>query len=221
MTDLTFKLTRIGVTGVLAGAVAAALVLPGGATRAPVKPVPTNFWSAFSLAAANADAIYLQVSGFTGGESDEQHLNYVTANTVDSGVTNNGQPGGSKGGGGAGKAVPQQLVVTKPVDQFTPQFNHATSRVQLLRNVTLSMSQTGAGDTPYDSFQISADNVIVQLDHVAFSTGQDSVETVRMGFTKLTWTYQHQDDGGTTQFTSCWDFAANRDCTPRPPTPGP
>jgi type VI secretion system Hcp family effector len=214
MTTLSFRLTRVAVSAILAGGVTAALVLPGASPLRPAPTPPTDFWTAFSLASAQADSIYLEVDGFTGGDStSDRHPNISTATQVDSGVNNTTNPltsGG--GGGGTAKSVPQQLVVTKGVDAYTPQFNHAASAANHLRSVTLHMSK---GTDTFDFFQIDAADVFIQGEHVQLATGKDAVELVRMAFTKIQWTYRAQNGTGVIDSTaSCWDFKANKDCTP-------
>jgi type VI secretion system secreted protein Hcp len=213
MSTISLRLTRIAVSAVLAGGVAAALVLPSGgvAARLPVTTPPTDFWTAFSLASAQADTIYFVVDGFTGDSTSEAHPNAVTATQVDSGVNNSTNPL-SGTGGGAAKPVPQQLIVTKGIDIYTPQLNRAANQGARLPNVSLFMSK--AGETPTDFFEIDATDAVIQAQHVQVATGKDSAELVKFAYTKIRWTYYAQNsDGGTVPKSSCWDFKTNKDCT--------
>lgn len=214
MSTIAFKLTRVAVTGVLAGGLAAALVLPAGDARSPVRQLPTDFWSAFALAASDGANLYLSVNGFVGGGSTSAaHPRVSTASSVDSGVTNNGITKG--GGGGTGKTTPEQIVITKPIDAYTVQFDRAASQLRRISGLQIFLTREGSDTSPLDVFEIDASNVVVTSDSVRVEQGGSAVETVKVNFTQLTWTVRTRDEqGGVRSASYCFDFAASRTCPP-------
>jgi type VI protein secretion system component Hcp len=157
----------------------------------------------FRLAAANPTAIYLDVSGFTGGESTaEVHPGLGEALSVASGLAGNG----------ASKATASSIAITRYVDSYTTQFE--TRLVKGTNTKTVTIYLTRDVSVPIDVAKYVLTDVRVRSDQLSFNSDGAGTEHVTLDARKiaLTYTVQKQDGSAGTPRTFCWDFAANAAC---------
>ena len=154
------------------------------------------------LAAVQTNDIYLEVTGFTGGESTaSKHSGLSTVIGVTSGVTRSSP---------TAKAIAESFIITKPIDAYTIQFAKAVNTGIHLATVRIFF--TTPGQAPIDKFVYTLSDVVVMRSAQSFKDG-DSTETVRLFFNRISMVYRKQNTTGTvTVFTYCWDYPTNTSC---------
>jgi type VI protein secretion system component Hcp len=190
-------LPRLTLTALLV----AGLAVAGSGPRRAVTELPE-----VDLAALNAQAIYLSVSGFTGGEStSSKHPGIGTATAVSSGVVTTATSTTT------GKASPASVVITKPVDSYTPQFAKAVSTGAHISSVIIWFDMV-TGDGERDIAKLALTDVLVKQSTLRFSSGATS-EVVTLLVRREALTYWPQTVSGLgSPITWCWSFVTNTAC---------
>lgn len=200
-------LRRTHLVRTLAGAALLATgVLIGGSSPDPVLPLPE-----VDLAAVDADNIYLSVPSTSfpilGESTSAKHPNTSTALSVASGVIT------SATATTTGRSTPQSVVITKPVDTYTPQLAKRVSSGQHLPSVTIWFAQTGA-DGERDIARLVLTDVLVKQSSLRFGAGGQATEVVTLVVRKEQLVYwpQKQDGSLGGAVVYCWNWVTNAAC---------
>jgi type VI protein secretion system component Hcp len=162
------------------------------------------------LAAVNPSAIYLAVSGYTGGESTSAlHPRLSTAFSVNSGLLNAGSRTSP------GKVLANSIVITKPIDSYTTQFSKSASTGHSLTSVTLYLDKAiDSSSTEQDVAKYVLSYAFVKSDSLHSDTTGVGVETVQLQFSSVHITYYAYGSNGAVSntYSYCWNFSTNAAC---------
>ena len=193
---------------VICAALVATGVLVGSHVTQTERSAPPAQLPRLDLAAVDADNIYVAVSGYVGGESTSaKHSNYSTATAVTSGVISSASTSAT------GRVSPQSVVITKPIDSYTPQFHKSASNGAHLSTVVIWFDRsTDQGEQ--DIAKLVLYDVLVKQSSLRFNTGGSSTEIVTLLVRKEQLTYwpQKQDGSLGTAVVYCWNYATNLAC---------
>jgi type VI protein secretion system component Hcp len=192
----------------MSAALVAAGVLVGSSVGQTERAVPRTQLPPLDLAAVDADNIYVAVSGYIAGESiSAKHPFISTATAVASGVVTSASTTTT------GRVSPQSVVITKPVDSYTPQFHKSASSGAHLATVIIWFDRT-TGEGEQDIVKLVLSDVLVKQSSLRFNTGGSSTETVTLLVRKQQLTYwpQKQDGSLGTAVVYCWNYATNLSC---------
>jgi len=189
----------------LAAGLVTTVVVVGGATQTRDRSAP--LLPEVNLAALNAQGIYVAISGYPAGESTSaKHPNVAVASAVTSGVVTTTTSTTS------GKATPSSVVITKPVDNYTPLLAKAVTTGAHLSTVTIWFTMS-SGSGERDIARLTLTNVVVKSATLRFSPGGTSeVVTLLVRREALTYWPQKADGSLGLPVTWCWDFYSNVTC---------
>lgn len=134
--------------------------------------------------------MFLRVRGVTGEADDADHKGEVEVNSWSWGMQ---APAAPIAGAAGGKTTIRELLVVKRVDQSSPTLMRFLRNNKLVSDARLTVRK--AGKTPLEYFKIDLENVRVTSIR-AESEGEELVERVSLGFSRVRVSYIPQDDTG-------------------------
>jgi type VI secretion system secreted protein Hcp len=134
--------------------------------------------------------IFAKIGDIKGESFDDKHKDEIEVLSYSWGVTSNQVTGG----GGAGKANFQDLLITHHVDKASPQLMRACAVGEHLKEATITQRKAGKGQQEF--LVIKLNDIIIT--GVASSTSEDhpSAETVTLAFLKVAFEYRPQKPDG-------------------------
>ncbi len=153
--------------------------------------------------------MFLKLGDIAGESKDKSHLGEIDVLAWSWGASNSGtfHVGG---GGGAGKAMVQDLSITKWVDLASTEIFLATCNGKHFPEATLVVRK--AGETPLEYLIIKMTEVLVTSYSTGGSGGEDRLtENVTLNFAKVQLSYKEQAPKGAQAKAPSvsWDIAAN------------
>jgi type VI secretion system secreted protein Hcp len=167
------------------------------------------------LAAQHAGAAFdafIKIGDIKGEVTTKTHLEWIDGYSFQYGVSN--QTSFNTGGGGAGKAVASEVVLTKRLDAASPKLFLACAMGTLVPEVKIELVKPDGSGTLRTFYRITLTDVFVSSLSNSGADGDDVVgESVSLNYAKIKVEYYQQDAKGgvsTTPITSGWDFVANQ-----------
>jgi len=154
---------------------------------------------------------FLKLEGVAGEATDDKHKGELDLESFSWGVSNMGTAG--KGGGqGAGKAQPQDMVVTKRTDKSSPLLFIACATGQHFKEGLLTIRKAGGQQLEY--LKIKLEGVMVTSYQSMGSPGGGGVvqESLSLNYAKLEMIYKEQKPDGSLggETKQKYDFSANK-----------
>jgi type VI secretion system secreted protein Hcp len=181
---------------------------PAGPAGAP--GAPGGLGSPAPAPAAASDYL-LEIDGIKGESSDKKHKDTIEIESFSWGVSQTGAHS-SGGGGGAGKAVFQDLHFTTPVSKASPLLFKRCATGEHIKKATLFVRK--AGGQQQDYLKITLSDVLVSSYKVGPDDGSDAVPTdqVSLNFAKIEYSYSPTLSTGAlgAPVTAGWDLALNK-----------
>ena len=138
-----------------------------------------------AVAAPAKTTIFLKIAGIQGDSTDPKHQGEIEIDSYSFGVSNNGGGTGG-GGGGTGKAVFQDLLVTKRADSASPKLFQACAEGLHFATAVLTVEKARRAPMPF--LVVTLENVMISSFQTGDDNGGDSpFESVSLNFTKITY----------------------------------
>lgn len=151
---------------------------------------------------------HLKIAGIDGESTRKGHKNEIEVQWWSWGVENAAKPG-TGGGGGAGKAVPHELVFTHGYDKASPLLAKSCAKGTHIATATLSARKAGEGQQ--DFLVVTLKDVLVT--GVSMSGDGDGIsESVTLAYGEIAFVYKPQDAKGGlgTGVEFGWDAKKNK-----------
>lgn len=141
---------------------------------------------------------FAHVDGIPGESAVKGHENEIDVVTLHWCVTNQTDSGG---GGGAGKAVFDGVVIGKHTDLATVPLVEAAATGQHLQRATITLERGGKQAFPF--LVVEVEDVVVTRVNFSWSGGMPD-EEVALGFGKICWEYRRSPAASPVRF--CFDL---------------
>lgn len=154
---------------------------------------------------------YLKLDGIEGESTDDKHKGEIDIDSFSFGVTQAGSHS-ARGGGGAGKAVFQDMHFVSKISKASPKLMEACACGTHIKTATLVSRKAGGAQEEYLTYKLS--DVLVSSYQVGGAGHSDIVPTDQfsINFAKIEITYKEQKAegalGGTVK--SGYDIKANK-----------
>jgi type VI secretion system secreted protein Hcp len=141
-----------------------------------------------------ATDIFAKLGDIKGESVDAKHKDEIEVLSFSWGVANSGStaPGG---GGGAGKATFQDLLIVHDIDNATPALLQACATGQHIKDATITHRKAGKGQQEYLIIKLN-DVTITAVSHTG-AEDQPYTESVSLKFAKVDLHYRKQRPDGT------------------------
>jgi type VI secretion system secreted protein Hcp len=154
---------------------------------------------------------FLKLDGVAGEATDDKHKGELDLESFSWGVTQLGTAG--KGGGaGAGKAQPQDMVVTKRTDKSSPTLFIACATGQHFKEALLTVRKAGGQQQEY--LKIKLEGVMVTSYQAMGTPGGNGVvqESIAFNYAKMEMIYKEQKADGSLggETKQKYDYEANK-----------
>ena len=136
---------------------------------------------------------FLKLEGVPGESTDKAHKGEIEIESFSWGQTNSGSAGHG-GGSGAGKVVPQDLVISKRMDKSSPVLYIACATGQHFKEGLLTCRKAGGGQQEY--LKIKMEEIIVTSYQTSAASGAVVSEIVNLQFAKMELAYKEQKADG-------------------------
>jgi type VI protein secretion system component Hcp len=212
---VTMSVRKLGVSAAVVALTGVALVTQSSPARigATHSPARTATLHQALLAAYSADNIYVNVSGFLGGEnSANDYPNSGFVDAVSSEVSANSSWNSAGGGASVGKAVFAPIVLSRPIDSFTTQFATALATGHKIRLVKIHFSKNYGANQTFDAVTYALTDVLVKSDKLRLDNGGTETVTLLARQLKITYTVQGDGGGPEKSFVFCWNVGTNTAC---------
>lgn len=148
---------------------------------------------------------FLKIDGIKGESFDAAHADAIEVSSFSWGATNIMDP---NGGGGAGKAVFQDLHFTMAMDKSSPELLLRLATGTHIKDATLTVRRPSAAGAPPspDFYEIHLEEVFISSYQVGGTDGAALQQSLSMSYAKITFTYTAAD--GTAVKTG-WDLKTN------------
>lgn len=159
-----------------------------------------------SLAASDA---FLKIEGIPGESTDAKHADEIVVTSFRTGFVQ--QPVTASGAGGsAGKAVLQDLTLTKWLDKASPLLMLKCAQGTHLPTAVLTVRKAGEDRLEYYKITLS-DVLISSISSEGTSSGDRPTESLSLNFSKIEWEYtpQKADGSADTPVKGSWDVKTN------------
>ena len=131
---------------------------------------------------------FLKIEGIEGESTDKTHPGEIEIDSFSWGVTNTGNVGG---GGGTGRAVPQDFHFTAPLSKASPNLMLACAAGRHIQSATLTVRKGG-----FEFQKIRLSDVLVSSYQTGGATDQDRPEDqASLSFVKIDFFYSVQRTG--------------------------
>jgi type VI secretion system secreted protein Hcp len=137
--------------------------------------------------------IFAKIGDIKGESLDSKHKDEIEVLSFSWGVTNPASHG-SGSGGGAGKAVFQDLSIVHKIDKASPLLLAACATGEHLKEATITHRKAGKGQQEFLVVKLN-DVLITGVIHAGDTTGPAS-ETVSLAFAKVDFEYRPQKADG-------------------------
>lgn len=150
---------------------------------------------------------FLKIDGIDGESLDKFHKGSIEIESFSWGVTNVGSSGG---GGGAGKAVPQDFAFTQKVSKASPNLMLACCTGKHIPGATVSLRKAGGSrGGAQDFLVVKLSDCMVSSFEPNGATGEDlPAETITLNFQKIDFKYTEQKTGEVVE--TSFDFGRNK-----------
>jgi type VI secretion system secreted protein Hcp len=137
--------------------------------------------------------IFAKIGDIKGESKDAKHKDEIEVLSYSWGVTNAG-PAAPGGGGGAGKATFQDLVIVHTIDKASPRLFEACATGQHLKEAIITHRKAGKGQQEFLIVKL-ADVTITAVTHGG-PAGPPIPESVSLAFAKVDFEYKPQKADG-------------------------
>ena len=153
---------------------------------------------------------FLKLDGIPGESTDAKHKDEIDVLAFSWGVSHPKASG--PGGGGAGKAVFEDLLVVAHTSKASPKLWLACASGQHIKEATITVRKAGSDKGQEDYLVLTMTDVLVSSFQASGSSGSDRpTESVSMAFAKVEFTYKPQKETGGTSgdIRVGWDLKKN------------
>jgi type VI secretion system secreted protein Hcp len=150
---------------------------------------------------------FLKLDGIPGESTDAKHKGEIDVLAFSWGVSGSKSTGG---GGGAGKAVFEDLLVVARTSKASPKLWLACASGQHIKSAVLTCRKPGK--TPFEFLTITLTDVLVSSYEIDGSDEELPLDQVALAFAKVETAYTPQDPTGKAQppVKAGWDVKANK-----------
>ena len=138
--------------------------------------------------------MFLKIDGIKGESLDDKHKDTIQILSYSLGVNNEGT-GGFNQGSGAGRAVVQDISITKFVDVSSPNLFISCCSGKHLDKAQIFVRRAG-GHNPQDYLEITLTEVFISSFQEMSSGNQLPTENVTLNFSKIEFQYKTQTAKG-------------------------
>jgi type VI secretion system secreted protein Hcp len=139
---------------------------------------------------------FLKIPGIDGESKDKHHKDEIQLSSISFGVSNVGS-GGFGHGSGSGKAVVQDVHVTKLVDKSTPNLYKYCFSGKTVGDAIITLRKAG-GDDPVEYLVYKLTEVFISsVNTTGHDGGGIAQESASLNFAKIEITYTIQKDDNT------------------------
>jgi type VI secretion system secreted protein Hcp len=151
---------------------------------------------------------FLKIDGIPGESKDAKHKDEIDALAFSWGVSQSGSPA-SGGGGGAGKAVFEDLLVVARTSKASPKLWLACASGQHIKSAVLTCRK--AGKAQLEFLTITLTDVTVSSYEIDGSDEELPLDQIALSFAKVETAYTGQDPTGKAQppVKAAWDLKKN------------
>ncbi len=155
--------------------------------------------------------VYMQAAGIPGESTDDKHKDWIKVMAFSHGVSQAQREGRDQGGVRVGgRCDHADFTITKLLDKASPKFNLQCCSGTLIPKVTIELCQQGGDKQLYMKYEME-DVLVTSVNPGGGGHGADSspLETLGLGYGKITWTYTQLDEktnqpkGNTVTFWDC------------------
>lgn len=154
---------------------------------------------------------FLKLDGIDGESTDDKHKGEIDIESFSWGVSQMGAHG-SGGGGGAGKAVFQDVHFTTKVGKASPKLMLACATGQHIKKATLTVRK--AGGTQEEYYKVTLSDLLVSSYQSGGHSGGDVIPTDQfsLNFSKIEIEYKEQKADGSvgSPVKAGYDVKANK-----------
>ena len=151
---------------------------------------------------------FLEVDGIPGESTDAKHKGAIDVLAISWGVSQAGAP--STGGGGAGKAVFDDLLVVARTSKASPLLWLACASGKHLKSAVLTCRRSGK--SPVEFMKITLSDVLVASYELDGSEEEAPLDQIGFAYAKIETHYTPVDPTGKAQapVKAGWDLKANK-----------
>ena len=155
-----------------------------------------------------APVYFLQIDGIEGESTDQNHEDWIDANSFSWGISNSGSIG-SGAGRPSGKAIFSPLSWTQNLDMSVPPMFVGVASGKHFPRATLDVQQTGAVSADVYFQMVFEDVILASLD--ISGTGAIPGVSASLEYSKVTMTYRPQKNDGSfdAPIVGGWDLEKN------------
>ena len=152
----------------------------------------------------------LRIDGIAGDSQDEKHKREIQLESFSWGLAHAEASGGPAGGGGAGKAVVQDLDFVQRTSVASPRLIEAVATGKHVKTATLTARKVGGGQQEF--LTIKLDDVVVSSYEISERGAEYPLESVRLRFDTVHVTYKPQKPDGSlgAPVTFGWSVKQNK-----------
>ena len=140
-----------------------------------------------------ASDIFAKIGDIKGESADAKHKDEIEVLSFSWGDSNTASVT-TGGGGGAGKATFQDLMIVHNIDKASPRLLEACATGQHLKDATITHRKAGKGQQEF--LIVKMNDVIVTAVSHGGTTSQPAAETVSLAFAKVDLEYRPQKSDG-------------------------
>lgn len=151
---------------------------------------------------------FLKLDGIPGDSTDAKHKGEIDVVAFSWGVARPGSPAPGRGGG-AGKAIFEDLLVVARTSKASPKLWQACATGQHLKSAVLVCRK--AGKAPVEFLKITLDDVTITSYEIEGSDEELPLDQVALAFAKIQTEFVSVDAKGTAQspIKTGWDLKKN------------
>ena len=150
---------------------------------------------------------FLKLDGIPGESTDAKHKDEIDVLAFSWGVSHPKAPG--PGGGGAGKAVFEDLLVVAHTSKASPKLWLACASGQHIKSAILTCRKPGKA--PLEFLKITLTDVLISSYEIDGSDEEPPLDQIALAFAKVETVYTPQDPSGKAQppVKAGWDLKKN------------
>jgi len=153
---------------------------------------------------------FIQIGSVKGEATDDKHVDWIEVYSWSVGASQSGSPYATTGST-TGKADVSDLTFTHPLDLSSAKLFQLCCTGESTPKVVFE-AQKSAGSSKQVYLKFTLENVIISSVQPAGSQGGESMESISLRFSKITYDYTQQKDDGSSggNMSAIWDLKQSK-----------